>query len=108
MGLLRLGFKVRFHDAQCGFKGISRKAAALLNHVENNTWFFDTELLIIAEALGMPIAEIPVTWNDDLDSRVKILPVAMENIGEMIRLRKGLPKVIKILENECSDLKLPC
>lgn len=77
-----------FSDAQCGFKAISRTAAdALLPHVENNEWFFDSELLLRAERAGFQIAEVPVEWIEDLDSRVNIVATAMEDIKGLVRVR---------------------
>ncbi len=61
--LLKLVFRNRFSDAQCGFKALRRDAAhALLPHVENQAWFFDTELLLLAEEAGLRVHEVPVTW----------------------------------------------
>ena len=77
-----------FSDAQCGFKAISRRAAdALLSRIENNEWFFDSELLLRAEQAGYRIAEVPVEWIEDLDSRVNIVATATEDIRGLIRVR---------------------
>ncbi len=88
-------FFVSFSDAQCGFKAVSRNAAqALVPLVENNNWFFDTELLIIAAKRGFRIREIPVDWVEDPDSRVKVLRTAWEDFKGLIRLRfGGIPSV---------------
>jgi len=75
-------------DAQCGFKAISREAAhALVPLVQNQEWFFDTELLLLAEKFGYRIKEIPVQWVEDSDSRVNIMKTAMEDIRGLLRLR---------------------
>ncbi len=72
--LLKLILRGRFSDAQCGFKALRRDAAEqLLPLVEDNEWFFDTELLVTAERLGLRISEVPVDWVDDPDSRVNIV-----------------------------------
>ncbi|MGI8532253.1 MAG: dolichyl-phosphate beta-glucosyltransferase, partial [Geodermatophilaceae bacterium] len=72
--ILRSTLAARFSDAQCGFKAIRRDAAEqLLPLVEDMGWFFDTELLVLAEAAGMRIHEVPVDWVDDPDSRVDIV-----------------------------------
>jgi len=61
-----------FSDAQCGFKALTRKAARhLLPLVEGTGWFFDTELLVMAEKLGYRIFDLPVRWVENRDSRVK-------------------------------------
>jgi glycosyltransferase involved in cell wall biosynthesis len=89
--LLRRTMGARFSDAQCGFKAIrSDVAAQLLPLVEDDGWFFDTELLILAERSGMRIHEVPVDWVDDPDSRVDIMTTAREDIRGMIRVTRGL------------------
>ncbi len=93
--LFRSMFLPGFRDAQCGFKAISARAAmALVPLVQNNHWFFDTELLLIAKHSGFRIKEIPVHWEDDPDSRVKIISTAWEDIKGLLRLRfGGMPEV---------------
>ena len=88
-------FFVGFPDAQCGFKAMTRQAVqAIIPHVENNNWFFDTELLIIAEKRGYRIGVVPVTWEDDPGSTVNVVKTATEDIKGLLRLRfGGLPKV---------------
>jgi glycosyltransferase involved in cell wall biosynthesis len=77
-----------FSDAQCGFKAISRTAcAALVPEVEDQSWFFDTELLTLAEKRGYRIADIPVRWIEDDDSRVKIVKTAWDDIKGVFRVR---------------------
>jgi glycosyltransferase involved in cell wall biosynthesis len=85
--LLRVALGARFKDAQCGFKAIRAETARrLVPHVENRSWFFDTELLMLAQHAGLRIVEIPVDWDDDADSRVKIIPTAMEDLRGVWRL----------------------
>jgi len=91
--LLRRTMQVRFSDAQCGFKAIRADVARrLLPHVEDNGWFFDTELLIIAERSGLRIHEIPVDWVDDPDSRVDIGQTALDDLKGMVRVAGSLVK----------------
>ena len=85
--LLRSTLRIRFSDAQCGFKAIRRPVAqALLPLVEDDTWFFDTELLVLSERSGMRIHEVPVDWVDDPDSRVDVLPTALDDLRGIRRL----------------------
>ena len=77
-----------FKDAQCGFKAVSRKTADnLIPLIRDNAWFFDTELLLIAGKSGYGIKEIPVHWEDDPDTRVKIASTAWEDVKGLLRLR---------------------
>ena len=87
--MIKLAFRNRFSDAQCGFKALTQQAAqSLLPQVENNEWFFDTELLLLAEERGLRIHEVPIDWVEDLDTRVKIVSTAMEDIKGLWRVRK--------------------
>ena len=85
--LLRSTLRAGFRDAQCGFKAIRREVAAvLLPLVEDDTWFFDTELLVLAERSGLRIHEVPVDWIDDPDSRVDVVRTALDDLRGMRRL----------------------
>jgi glycosyltransferase involved in cell wall biosynthesis len=85
--LLHLVLRACFSDAQCGFKAISAPAArALLPDVRDEAWFFDTELLTLAQRRGMRIHEVAVDWVDDSDTRVEILPTALEDLRGVARL----------------------
>jgi glycosyltransferase involved in cell wall biosynthesis len=89
--LLRATLRVRFSDAQCGFKAVRADAArALLPLVADRAWFFDTELLVLAERSGLRVVEVPVDWTDDPDSRVKIIATALADLRGIWRLRWGL------------------
>ena len=88
--LLRTLMGARFSDAQCGFKAIRRdQARALLPLTSDTGWFFDTELLVLAERAGLRIHEVPVDWIDDLDSRVDIIATALADLRGMARLGAG-------------------
>ena len=91
--LLRTLMGARFSDAQCGFKAIRRdQARALLPLTQDTGWFFDTELLVLAERAGLRIHEIPVDWVDDLDSRVDIIATALADLRGMARLGVGFAR----------------
>ena len=79
--ILRVLFAVRFRDAQCGFKAMRTDIAhRLLPAVEDQEWFFDTELLLLAEHNGLRVHEVPVDWVDDPDSRVNVPSTAMADL----------------------------
>lgn len=90
--MIKAMFFTRFSDAQCGFKAASREAAqALIPLIEDNNWFFDTELLILAEKAGYKVKDVPVRWIEDTDTRVKIAATVSEDVQGLIRLRRGRP-----------------
>jgi len=85
--LLRATLRSGFSDAQCGFKAIRREVArALLPVVEDEGWFFDTELLVLAEHNGLRIHEVPVDWVDDPDSRVDVAGTARADLQGIWRM----------------------
>ncbi len=85
--LLRLALRARFSDAQCGFKAIRADVAqTLLPDVHDDGWFFDTELLVLAQRRGLRIHEVAVDWVDDPDSRVDIISTAFGDLRGVARL----------------------
>jgi putative flippase GtrA len=89
--ILRGTLAARFTDAQCGFKAIRSDAAAgLLPLVQDRGWFFDTELLVLAERAGLRIHEVPVDWVDDPDSRVDIVATAIADLKGIARVARAL------------------
>ena len=96
--LFRTMFFTPFRDAQCGFKALDRKTAMILVPlVKDNNWFFDSELLIIAARRGFQIKEIPVHWQDDPNSRVRVISTAWEDMKGLMRLRfGGIPRVTHV------------
>ena len=85
--LLRATLGVRFSDAQCGFKALRAPAAReLLPLVSDTSWFFDTELLVLAERAGLRIHEVPVDWIDDPDSRVDLVSTALADLRGICRV----------------------
>jgi putative flippase GtrA len=91
--LLRTTLGAGFSDAQCGFKAIGAlQARRLLPLVEDRGWFFDTELLVLAERAGLRIHEVPVDWIDDADSRVDIMATAHGDLQGIARLGLGFAR----------------
>jgi putative flippase GtrA len=89
--ILRGTLSARFSDAQCGFKAIRGDVAErLLPMVEDTGWFFDTEMLVLAERAGLRIHEVPVDWVDDPDSRVDIVATAIADLKGIARLTRAL------------------
>ncbi len=87
--LLQRYLGVRFHDAQCGFKAISAEASAtLLPLIEDDEWFFDTELLVKAERLNVAMNEVAVTWREDPGSTVRIVDTVRKDLQGMRRLKQ--------------------
>jgi len=90
--LIKALFRPRgFDDAQCGFKAVRLdRIRNILPLVENNHWFFDTELLLVAEAAGLDVRSVPVEWVEDMDSRVRIASTVMEDLNGLARVRRSL------------------
>ncbi|MFE0337938.1 glycosyltransferase [Streptomyces sp. NPDC058955] len=89
--ILRGSLAARFSDAQCGFKAIRREVAErLLPMVEDGGWFFDTEMLVLAERAGLRIHEVPVDWVDDPDSTVHIVRTATDDLKGVWRVGRAL------------------
>jgi putative flippase GtrA len=89
--ILRGSLQARFSDAQCGFKAIRREVAqVLLPLVEDTGWFFDTEMLVLAERAGLRIHEVPVDWVDDPDSTVHIVRTATDDLKGVWRVGRAL------------------
>ena len=88
--ILRIALGARFTDAQCGFKAVRRDVAVdLIPRILDNGWFFDTELLVLAQHGGHRIFEVPVDWVDDPDSRVDIVATALADLRGVARLARS-------------------
>lgn len=89
--LIRLGFGSRFTDAQCGFKAARTEAVRpLLAATEDDSWFFDTELLLLAEHNGLRVHEVPVDWVEDVDSRVDVVRTALDDLRGLLRMARAM------------------
>ena len=93
--IIKTLFFTKFPDAQCGFKAITNRAAQqIVPLIKNNYWFFDTELLLIAAKRGFRIRSVPVKWDEDPSSSVRVLSTAWEDIKGLLRLRiGGIPRI---------------
>ena len=90
--ILRTVLRAKFSDAQCGFKAVRRDVLdPLIGDVKDEGWFFDTELLVLAQRRGLRIHEVPVDWVDDPDSRVDIVHTAITDLKGVARLLAGGP-----------------
>jgi glycosyltransferase involved in cell wall biosynthesis len=108
--LVKAVLRTRFSDAQCGFKVVTREVIdKVIPRIEDKSWFFDTELLVLAEKQGYRIKDIPVVWDEDRDTRVKFLKTVWEDILGIIRLRKLLwSKKFVEMRNRCAkDSRTP-
>lgn len=101
--LVKAFFGTRFTDAQCGFKGVTREAAqVLLPQTVDHKWFFDTELLVVAEKAGYAIGEVPVDWIEDLDTRVQLVQTIWDDVVALVKLRGSLGRVLRVVRAERS------
>lgn len=90
--LLKLFFGVNFSDAQCGFKAVNKRIVEeVIPDVKDQEWFFDTEMLVIAEKKGFRIKEVPVYWEENRESKVKVFKTIFDYMTSIFRLRLSLP-----------------
>jgi glycosyltransferase involved in cell wall biosynthesis len=90
--IIKAMFWTKFSDAQCGFKAVKTDVfKRILPLIEDNNWFFDTELLILAEKMGYRVYDVAVEWVEDNDTRVKIASTVTEDLKGLARLRINRP-----------------
>jgi putative flippase GtrA len=88
--MIRFTHGARFSDAQCGFKAARTDVVRpLLAHVHDDGWFFDTELLLLAEHNGLRVHEVPVDWVEDVDSRVQVWSTALADARGLARVARA-------------------
>ena len=95
--LIRWVLRTRsFDDAQCGFKGVRIEAIRrLLPLVKDQEWFFDTELLVLAEYAGLRVHNLPITWVEDPDTRVSIPQTVWQDLRGLARLRRTARRLVR-------------
>jgi glycosyltransferase involved in cell wall biosynthesis len=90
--LIKIFFWIHFSDAQCGFKAVTRRVVHdIIPKIKDNAWFFDSELLVVAEKSGYRIYEEPVTWIDNPGSTVRVMKTAQGDLAGLWRLFKTRP-----------------
>ncbi len=77
--------------------------SALLPQVEDGEWFFDTELLLLAEERCLRISEVPVDWIEDLDSRVDVASAALKDVKGLLRAQRLRRRFTERRFSEASD-----
>ncbi len=99
--LIKAMFRAKFRDAQCGFKALSGDAAqVLLPLTRDNGWFFDTELLLLAEDLGYRIKEVPVVWTESPKTTVNIARTVAGDVKGLLRLRFLPPAEVRVKKKQ--------
>jgi glycosyltransferase involved in cell wall biosynthesis len=95
--LIRTIFQTKFTDGMCGFKFLKRDSLPIIleNGIGFDDWFFSTELLIVAEHVHLNVYDLPVTWTDDRNSKVKILELTKMYLIDMIRLKMMLLRKVR-------------
>ena len=87
--IARVVLRYQVKDAQCGFKAVTRHVArTIVPLIEDDSWFFDTELLVLASRSGLRINEVPVRWVEDDDSRVRVVSTALDDLRGIWRLAR--------------------
>ncbi len=105
---VKLMLRTKFSDAQCGFKAVSRRIIdTVIPQVQDQAWFFDTELPALSERLGSRIKDLPVRWIDDDDNRAKVVSIAWEDIKGVLRVRRTLQHVKRAAPAESPKVEHP-
>ena len=91
------GFAIAMHaiaglheikDTQCGFKFFKRAVALdLFSRQRIDGYMFDVEILYLANRAGFSIAQVPVLWRDDADSRLNLIAGNIRNGIDLLRIR---------------------
>ena len=86
--ILKILFKLKVKDAPCGFKAVNQAVVdSILPRIQNKTWFFDTEMLILSQRAGFKINEIPVIWQEMYrPSRINSFDVIKDYLKNIYRL----------------------
>ena len=88
-GLARRMLGLSIRDTQCGFKMFRREAAAqLFPQLREEGYYFDLELLILADRCGYRVMEVPINWADQPGSRMSLAREIGKMIGAFRRLRR--------------------
>ncbi|MFA5128988.1 MAG: glycosyltransferase [Patescibacteria group bacterium] len=92
--ILYLTLKLKTKDAPCGFKAVNHIVIKnILPQIKNNEWFFDTEMIVLAEKQNYRVKEIPVIWTEHKKigrkSRVNFIKVSLGYLKEIWRLKKS-------------------
>ena len=88
---IRVLFKTSISDHQCGFKAMSKQAFfSVAPLLEDNAWFFDTELIVMARQQGLKIKPIDIMWSDNTDSKVTLGRTSYEMFRAAWKLKKRL------------------
>lgn len=99
--LVRLLVLPGLQDTQCGFKCFSAEAAEAIFPLQRlEGWSFDVEVLTIARQLGFEITEVPITWNYQPGSRMRLIQDSLQMAKDLFTIRqarkKGFYRVPKV------------
>jgi dolichyl-phosphate beta-glucosyltransferase len=109
------GFKIFLHtvvglnnisDSQCGFKFFSSRAAHLIFGSQKiDGYMFDVEILVLAMRFGFPLAQVPIRWHDDGDSRLELVAGNIRNVRDIFRIRRTSASVKPVAGESRSDAR---
>ena len=89
--ILRIVGVGHIRDTQCGFKLFSRSAAQQIFPYQHlATWIFDVELLLLAKAQNMPVAEVPIEWHEVSGSKLSVFADSLQMLRDLLILRANL------------------
>ena len=85
--LVRLFLSSKLHDHQCGFKAFKRNSLMqIIDRAKDTHWFWDTEILVIAQRMGYKVREIPVRWKQARETKVRFGKDVLYMFGQIVRM----------------------
>ncbi len=91
--VVRLVFRTGVRDHQCGFKAMSKKVASkLMSQTMSNRFVFDTELIVLAKKLGVPVEEVQIGWIDrrPRSANIKWVRIAIQMMKDLLLFNRNL------------------
>ena len=90
--MLKILFSTSLSDFQCGFKAINKKIRnnILPKMKATEHGFMDAEMLIVAHKKGYKVLEVPVIWQDERESRIKVFAGIFDALKNMLKIKYDL------------------
>jgi glycosyltransferase involved in cell wall biosynthesis len=98
--ILRFLSLLPFRDTQCGFKAFRRQPAREIFALQTIDGFaFDVEVLLLAQALGFRIAELPVRWLNSPESKVHIIRDSLRMLLDAFTVQRRVSRILRFRDS---------